>query len=111
MNLKRKILSKYPKAFIEFDIDGNVFVIIPELGNDYKPAVEYFYPLTSDIETAWAYAVESLKVTQNFNRSHPNRMSLENFESKMLRMQLKQEKIRNSKKLQKNEIQFISKKT
>jgi len=104
MRLKRKVLSKYPKAFIEFDVDGNAFVIIPELGNDYKPAEEYLYPLTSDIETAWAYAVESLKITQNFNRSHPDRLSLENFESKMIRMQLKQEKIKSSKKTQKNEI-------
>jgi hypothetical protein len=32
------------------------------------------------------YAAQALRVTQNFNRTHPDRMDLHDFESKSLRI-------------------------
>jgi len=64
------------------------------MGENYRPAEEYLFPLTESVETAWKYAADSLKITQHFNRTHPERMQLEDLESRMVRMQKKQRKIR-----------------
>ena len=95
---QKSVQSKYPNSYCEVDDNNNAFVIVPELGDDYKPADEYLFPLTESIETAWKYAADSLKITQHFNRTHPERMQLEDLEAKMTRMKKKQQKI------QKNEI-------
>jgi hypothetical protein len=79
---KKKVLSKLPKAYIERDFDGSLYIM-----HDEEPIVaEYFYPETADEETAWRYAAEALKITQNFNRTHPDRMDLADFESKSNRI-------------------------
>ena len=79
---KKKVLSKLPKAYLERDIDGSVYVI----HGDEPIVAEYFYPETDNEDTAWQYAAEALKITQNFNRTHPDRMDLSDFESKTNRI-------------------------
>jgi hypothetical protein len=79
---KKKVLSKLPKAYIERDVDGSIYV----MHNEEAIVAEYFYPETADEETAWKYASEALKITQNFNRTHPDRMDLADFESKSNRI-------------------------
>lgn len=91
---QKSVQSKYPNAYCEFDEENNAFIVVPEMGENYRPAEEYLFPLTESVETAWKYAADSLKITQHFNRTHPERMQLEDLESKMVRMQKKQRKIR-----------------
>jgi len=43
-------------------------------------------PNTNDEEVAWGHAAMSCKLTQNFNRAHPSRMSLTDVESKLNRI-------------------------
>ena len=79
---KKKVLSKLPKAYIERDVDGSIYV----MHNDEPIVAEYFYPETVIEDTAWQYAAEALRITQNFNRTHPDRMNLADFESKSNRI-------------------------
>ena len=41
-------------------------------------------PHTYEKEVAWEYARLSLKLTQNFNRTHPHRLSLIDIENKSI---------------------------
>ncbi len=79
---QKQVLRKLSKAYIDSDFDGNKFV----MNNDECIVAEYFFPETTDEETAWMYAAQALRVTQNFNRTHPDRMDLHDFESKSLRI-------------------------
>ena len=51
-------------------------------------AKDYYLPDTHDVDKAWEYAALACKTTQNFNRSHPDRMDLSNVESKLSRIKL-----------------------
>jgi hypothetical protein len=82
MKPKQLVLRRLPKAYIEHDEDGNIFV----MNNDECIVAEYFYPVTQSEETAWQYALDALKITQNFNRTHPLRMDLSDFEIKSERI-------------------------
>ena len=78
---KKKVLKQYPNAYVDHGhegarvMNGNVFL-----------AEEYFMPRTSDEDKAWEYAALSCRITQNFNRSHPDRMDLSNVENKLNRI-------------------------
>ena len=79
---QKQVLRKLPKAYIERDFNGDLFV----MNGDDCIVEEYFYPTTTDEETAWKYATQALRITQNFNRTHPAKMDLESFESKSNRI-------------------------
>lgn len=79
---QKQVLRKLPKAYIDRDLDGAVFV----MNGDEVIVEEYFFPETHDVDTAWQYAAQALKVTQNFNRTHPDRIDLSDFESKSNRI-------------------------
>lgn len=79
---QKQVLRKLPKAYIDRDFDGNKFV----MHNDECIVAEYFFPETDNDETAWQYAAQALRVTQNFNRTHPDRMDLQDFETKSIRI-------------------------
>lgn len=79
---QKQVIRKMPKAYIEKDLNGYVYV----MHNDEPVAAEYFFPDTYDEDEAWKYAAQAIKVTQNFNRTHPDRMDLSDFESKSIRI-------------------------
>lgn len=81
-NPSKKVLLKYPSAKPIWDENDCVKIMI----GDWCPADEYFMPETDSVEMAWQYAAASLKTTQHFNRTHPDRMSLQDFEEKSHRI-------------------------
>jgi hypothetical protein len=99
MHPKQLVLRRLPKAYIERDDDGNMFV----MNNDECVVAEYFYPETQLEDTAWKYALDALKITQNFNRTHPLRMDLSDFESKSARIT---NRVQTSKRRNKQEEEF-----
>tara|TARA_Y100000593_G_scaffold94802_1_gene196215 strand:- start:297 stop:596 length:300 start_codon:yes stop_codon:yes gene_type:complete len=78
---KKKVLKQYPNAFAEQNSNG-----IRIMSGDIFIAEEYFMPETSCEHTAWEYAAMSCKLTQNFNRTHPDRMDLSQIEGKLNRI-------------------------
>lgn len=80
---QKRVLKQYPNAKLLMSDDGSYVVE----NNDTILAEEYFMPFAYDTDTAWKYAALTCKTTQNFNRTHPERLSLFNNESKLSRMQ------------------------
>jgi hypothetical protein len=91
MKDKNKVLKRYPDAHLQVLEDG-VYVIE---SNEVILAEEYLLPEAYDEETAWKYAALACKTTQNFNRTHPERLELSDIESKLTRIQTRK---RNAKK-------------
>ena len=79
---QKRVLKEYPNAKCTMDDNGHFIVIV----DDVVLAEEYFLPPALDNLTAWANASIACKRTQNFNRTHPERMDLTNIEEKLLRM-------------------------
>lgn len=102
MHPKQLVLRRLPKAYIERDDDGNIFV----MNNDECVVAEYFYPETQSEETAWKYALDALKITQNFNRTHPLRMDLSDFESKSSRITNRVQSSKRQKQQKTDEKEF-----
>lgn len=65
----RRVLKKHPKAKLKFDSHKNLYVEL----NGVNLSDEHLLPPTKDPEKAWEMAELSLKMTQNFNRTHPMR--------------------------------------
>jgi hypothetical protein len=81
-NPSKKVLRQFPKAKAIWDENDCVKIAI----NDWCPVDDFFMPETDSVEQAWQYAAIALKTTQNFNRTHPDRMSLQDFEEKSVRI-------------------------
>jgi hypothetical protein len=79
--IKKKVLGQYPNAKAEHTAKG-----IQIMSGDTFIAEEYYMPVTQCEEKAWEYAAIACKVTQNFNRTHPDRMDLHDIESKLTRI-------------------------
>ena len=79
--IKKRVLRDHPEAYV--DHDGNGYKIM--VGSKYI-AEDYFLPNTHDLDKAWEYAALACKTTQNFNRSHPDRMDLSEKEGKYHRI-------------------------
>jgi hypothetical protein len=79
---QKRVLKEYPNAKCTMDDNGHFIVIV----DDVVLAEEYFLPPALDNLAAWANASIACKTTQNFNRTHPERMDLTNIEEKLLRM-------------------------
>ena len=79
--IKTRVLRDYPNAYADHDGDGYKI-----MSGDIFIAKEYYLPETHDLDKAWEYAALACKTTQNFNRSHPDRMDLSNVESKLNRI-------------------------
>jgi len=95
--IKRKVLKQFPNAKPVYNDDGIVI-----MAGEFEIAEEYFMPPTWDIQTAWEYAALACKTTQNFNRTHPLRMSLGDIESKITRMRVRRRRAENAKKVKAN---------
>ena len=79
--LKQKVLKAYPNAKVEYYPDG-----VQIMSGDIFIAEEFYLPTTHDVDKAWEYAALACKTKQQFNRTHPSRMSLSDIESKINRI-------------------------
>jgi len=80
---QKRVLKEYPGAKCTVNDEGHFIVVV----DDIVLAEEYYLPVALDNITAWANAALACKTTQNFNRTHPERMDLTNIEEKLLRME------------------------
>ena len=65
----KKVLKKAPTAKMLFDSEKNLYIDV----NGLNLSEEHLLPPTKDPHKAWEMADLSLKMTQNFNRTHPLR--------------------------------------
>jgi hypothetical protein len=79
---QKRVLKQYPNARLTVDDNGNYIV----MSGDTYLAEDYFMPETQDEAMAWKYASIACRVTQNFNRTHPDRMDMADIENKVLRI-------------------------
>ena len=63
--------------------DGLYFV---SDGADNKLLEEYMIPPQSSVTEAWYWMAETMRVNQNIERTHPNRMDIGTFEKKFNRI-------------------------
>ena len=81
--LKKKVLNRYPKASTQRTSDGKFFVS-DGVGNELQK--EYMIPPQATVAAAWYWMAETMRVNQNIERTHPNRMDLKSFEDKFARI-------------------------
>lgn len=79
---QKRVLKDFPNARLTSDDNGNLIV----MSGDVFLAEEYFLPETQDADVAWKYAALSCRTTQNFNRTHPDRLDMVDIESKIMRI-------------------------
>jgi hypothetical protein len=65
----KRVLKKFPNAKMLFDSEKNLYIDI----NGVNLSEEHLLPPTKEPHKAWEMAELSLKMTQNFNRTHPLR--------------------------------------
>ena len=63
----KNVLKKAPTAKMLFDDEKNLYIDV----NGVNLSEEHLLPPTKDPHRAWELADLSLKMTQNFNRTHP----------------------------------------
>ena len=81
--LKNKVLKKYPNASTQINEEGKYFVSV---GVDNSLLDEYMIPPQSTVTAAWYWMAETIRVDQNIERTHPNRMDIGSFEKKFNRI-------------------------
>ena len=79
--LKKKVLKQYPNALVVYSDEG-----VRIMSGDIFIAEEFYLPATNCEDKAWEYAALACKTKQQFNRTHPSRMSLLDIESKINRI-------------------------
>lgn len=79
---QKRVLKDYPNARVTVDDNGNYIIV----SGDTFLAEDYFMPEANDAETAWKHASVACRVTQNFNRTHPDRMDMSVIEDKVTRI-------------------------
>jgi hypothetical protein len=79
--LKKKVLKQYPNAKVIYCETG-----VQIMSGDIFIAEEFYLPPTHSEDKAWEYAALACRTTQQFNRTHPSRMSLSDIESKINRI-------------------------
>lgn len=87
--LKKKITNKYPKAKTMVNSNGLYYV---HDGEDNFLTTEYMLPPQKTIAAAWFWFGDTMKVNQNIERTHPNRMDLKSFEAKFARISKRNKK-------------------
>lgn len=66
----KQVLKKQPSAKLLSDENGFLYIDV----NGINLSEQHLLPPTTDSLQAWKYADISLKMTQNFNRTHPMRV-------------------------------------
>lgn len=80
--IRTKVEKQYPGCCLSYSEEG--YTIEDSEGTDILS--EYFLPLGKTPIEAWQLAALTAKTTQNFNRTHPERLSLEMDEEKLNRI-------------------------
>jgi hypothetical protein len=70
--IMKKVLKKSPTAKMLFDSEKNLYIDV----DGVNLSEEHLLPPTKDAHRAWSLADLSLKMTQNFNRTHPSRVDM-----------------------------------
>ena len=87
MKKRRFTKNKVKKALLEYTLrktrQEDYYVVDKEGNNIFE---EYLLPNTKTEEEAWEQAELTLRTTQNFNRTHPEKMTFEHEEEKTLRI-------------------------
>jgi hypothetical protein len=80
--LMKKVMKKAPTAKMLFDSEKNLYIDV----DGVNLSEEHLLPPTKDPHRAWEMADLSLKMTQNFNRTHPMRAEFSTSEDKKRRI-------------------------
>lgn len=91
---QRQVQKRYPDARLSWDDNGNRIVTV----NGESLIEEYFLPETHDDDMAWEYAALATRVTQNFNRTHPDKLDHSSLEEKINRIENRKRKGRQNAK-------------
>jgi hypothetical protein len=105
--VKRRVQKYYPNSKCYSDL-GLFYIGIKDSYTDeiINLFEEYFIPLCVTEEEAWNKALICCKTTQNFNRTHPDKIS-EVDELKMVRLKTRAKKIHETRFKNKSKI-FIN---
>lgn len=79
----KRVQKKFPNAKMLFDSEKNLYIDV----NGVNLSEQHLLPPTKDPHRAWELAELSLKMTQNFNRTHPLRT--ENYSSNEKKTRIK----------------------
>ena len=82
--IKKRVLKKYPNAATRGTTDGKFYI-----SDGYGGVVgeDYMLPPAKCVWDAWEYALQyGIKLHQNLQRTHPNRMSGDKVEAKIMRI-------------------------
>ena len=93
---QRQVLKRFPNAILSWNDNGYRVVTV----NGISLTEEYFLPETYDDDKAWEYAAIAFKVTQNFNRTHPDRLDHSTLEEKIHRIENRKRKGKQNAKKQ-----------
>lgn len=70
--IRTHVLKKAPTAKLLADDNMNLYIDV----NGVNLSEEHLLPPTKDPQKAWEMADLSIKMTQNFNRTHPMRVDI-----------------------------------
>jgi len=80
---KKRLQQKMSKYQLRQRKNGNYYIVDEEGNNIFE---EYLLPETNTEEEAWKQAKLTIQTTQNFNRTHPERVIMEHAEEKQMRI-------------------------
>jgi len=83
IRLKKKVLNKYPKAETRITYDGKYYV---SDGLGGRIGGDFMIPPQDKVFDAWKWAAESIRVSQNINRTHPDKYEMSFDEKKFDRV-------------------------
>lgn len=81
--LKKRVKKKFPNAETRVTNEGLYYV---SDGFGGKIGDEFMIPPQKNVIEAWTWAAESVRVTQNINRTHPDKVSMSFDEKKFNRV-------------------------
>ena len=81
--IKNKVLRKFPNASTQITPGGKYFV---SPGVDIDLMDEYMIPPQDNVAAAWFWLSETIRIDQNIERTHPNRMDIGSDEKKFFRI-------------------------
>jgi hypothetical protein len=80
---KRKVQKKYPNAKTQINSNGQYYV---SDGIGSTIGSEFMIPPQPNVQMAWYWANECVKLEQNLNRTHPDKFSMDFDEKKFDRV-------------------------
>ena len=88
--IKNKVLKKYPTAVTKMDRNGLYYVS----DGTNRLCEEYMIPSQKTVGEAWHWIAETIRIDQNIQRTHPNRMDIGSFEKKFNRISNRNKRVK-----------------